>query len=169
MLSRVPMIGVTFWTACTSQRTSFTLTTRPTLRRSFLTSMASLKPQRATFSRVKVGRSAIWSANRKLWTESQTMPKQVLYLLAKWIFSRKLVKIRTHEIFFNSKIWAKSKTPVMAFVRLSEARDMGEVVSVPLPVRFIFILLGPEDVTMDYHEIGRAISTLMSNHDFHNR
>ena len=57
----------------------------------------------------------------------------------------------------------------MAFVRLSEARDMGEVVSVPLPVRFIFILLGPEDVTMDYHEIGRAISTLMSNHDFHNR
>ena len=59
------------------------------------------------------------------------------------------------------------KQPVMAFVRLSEAREMGEVVSVPLPVRFIFILLGPEDSSMDYHEIGRAISTLMSNTDFH--
>ena len=61
------------------------------------------------------------------------------------------------------------KAPVMAFVRLSESRDMGDVVSVPLPVRFIFILLGPEDTSMDYHEIGRAISTLMSNTDFHNR
>ena len=61
------------------------------------------------------------------------------------------------------------KQPVMAFVRLSEAREMGEVVSVPLPVRFIFILLGPEDSSMDYHEIGRAISTLMSNTDFHNK
>ena len=61
------------------------------------------------------------------------------------------------------------KAPVMAFVRLSESRDMGDVVSVPLPVRFIFILLGPQDTSMDYHEIGRAISTLMSNTDFHNR
>ena len=58
--------------------------------------------------------------------------------------------------------------PVMAFVRLAEARDMGDVVSVPIPVRFIFILLGPEDGSSDFHEIGRSISTLMSNVDFHN-
>ena len=60
------------------------------------------------------------------------------------------------------------RKPVMAFVRLLEARELGDVLSVPLPVRFIFILLGPEDGTSDFHEIGRSISTLMSNVDFHN-
>ena len=59
--------------------------------------------------------------------------------------------------------------PVMAFVRLSEGRDLGEVVSLPIPVRFIFILLGPDDINLDYHEIGRSISTLMSNVQFHNQ
>ena len=59
--------------------------------------------------------------------------------------------------------------PVMAFVRLSEGRDLGEVVSLPIPVRFIFILLGPDDINLDYHEIGRSISTLMSNVHFHNQ
>jgi len=30
-------------------------------------------------------------------------------------------------------------------------------------VRFLFILLGPGNADLDYHEIGRSISTLMSN------
>ena len=60
--------------------------------------------------------------------------------------------------------------PVMAFVRLSEARDLGDALSLPIPVRFIFILLGPDDPTQnyDYHEVGRSLSTLMSDVDFHN-
>lgn len=37
----------------------------------------------------------------------------------------------------------------------------------PIPVRFIFILLGPKKVDLDYHEVGRAIATLMSNEHFH--
>ena len=36
-------------------------------------------------------------------------------------------------------------------------------IQVTIPVRFMFILLGPLEVELDYHEIGRAISTLMSN------
>ena len=31
------------------------------------------------------------------------------------------------------------------------------------PCSFVFVLLGPENAGMDYHEVGRSISTLMSN------
>ena len=53
--------------------------------------------------------------------------------------------------------------PIMAFVRLSEGRLLGNLTEVPLPVRFVFILMGPQSANLDYHEIGRSISTLMSN------
>lgn len=56
--------------------------------------------------------------------------------------------------------------PVMAFIRLAEPADLGDVLSLPIPVRFLFVLLGPSGV-FDYHEVGRAISTLMANADFH--
>ncbi|KAK4327255.1 hypothetical protein Pmani_002273 [Petrolisthes manimaculis] len=38
---------------------------------------------------------------------------------------------------------------------------------VPIPVRFMFVLLGPFHGEMDYHEVGRSISTLMSDKGFH--
>ncbi|XP_078408811.1 anion exchange protein 3-like [Cetorhinus maximus] len=57
--------------------------------------------------------------------------------------------------------------PTMAFVRLSEAVFLESVLEVTVPVRFIFVLLGPVQSNMDYHEIGRSISTLMSDKDFH--
>jgi hypothetical protein len=53
--------------------------------------------------------------------------------------------------------------PALAFVRLSEGQFLDNLTEVPLPVRFLFILLGPEKSGMDYHEVGRSISTLMSN------
>uniref|UniRef100_UPI00398E5C48 anion exchange protein 3 n=1 Tax=Pristiophorus japonicus TaxID=55135 RepID=UPI00398E5C48 len=57
--------------------------------------------------------------------------------------------------------------PTMAFVRLSEGVLLESVLEVTVPVRFIFVLLGPTQSSMDYHEIGRSISTLMSDKDFH--
>ena len=51
----------------------------------------------------------------------------------------------------------------MAFVRLNEAVLLESVLEVPVPVRFLFVLLGPSQSNMDYHEIGRSISTLMSD------
>lgn len=53
--------------------------------------------------------------------------------------------------------------PTMAFVRLQEAVELDSVLEVPVPVRFLFVLLGPSSTHMDYHEIGRSISTLMSD------
>ncbi|CAB1458702.1 unnamed protein product, partial [Pleuronectes platessa] len=57
--------------------------------------------------------------------------------------------------------------PAMAFVRLNEAVLLESVLEVPVPVRFLFVLLGPSQSNMDYHEIGRSFSTLMSDKNFH--
>ncbi|XP_033848392.3 anion exchange protein 2b isoform X1 [Acipenser ruthenus] len=57
--------------------------------------------------------------------------------------------------------------PTMAFVRLHEAVELESVLEVPVPVRFLFVLLGPSSTNIDYHEIGRSISTLMSDKHFH--
>uniref|UniRef100_A0A665VRS4 Anion exchange protein n=1 Tax=Echeneis naucrates TaxID=173247 RepID=A0A665VRS4_ECHNA len=57
--------------------------------------------------------------------------------------------------------------PAMAFVRLNEAVLLESVLEVPVPVRFIFVLLGPSQSNIDYHEIGRSFSTLMSDKNFH--
>ncbi|XP_070701522.1 anion exchange protein 2a [Pempheris klunzingeri] len=57
--------------------------------------------------------------------------------------------------------------PSMAFVRLQEAVLLESVLEVPVPVRFLFLLLGPPSANIDYHQIGRSISTLMSDKHFH--
>ena len=51
----------------------------------------------------------------------------------------------------------------MAFVRLSEATLLESVLEIPVPVRFLFVLLGPSQSNVDYHEIGRSFATLMSD------
>ncbi|KAG7525719.1 anion exchange protein 2-like [Solea senegalensis] len=57
--------------------------------------------------------------------------------------------------------------PSVAFVRLQEAVLLESVLEVPIPVRFLFLLLGPPTTNIDYHQIGRSISTLMSDKHFH--
>ncbi|XP_016127938.1 electrogenic sodium bicarbonate cotransporter 1-like [Sinocyclocheilus grahami] len=58
-------------------------------------------------------------------------------------------------------------TPFVAFVRLQQAVMLGGLTEVPVPTRFLFILLGPKGKAKSYHEIGRAIATLMSDEVFH--
>lgn len=58
--------------------------------------------------------------------------------------------------------------PATAFIRLAEGVVIPSLIEVNIPVRFIFILLGPKQANVDYHEIGRSISTLMANQQFHN-
>lgn len=50
-----------------------------------------------------------------------------------------------------------------AFVRLSKSVLLGDFTEVPVPTRFLFIILGPKGNIAKYHEIGRSISTLMSD------
>jgi solute carrier family 4 (anion exchanger) protein 1 len=51
--------------------------------------------------------------------------------------------------------------PVLGFVRLEEAREL-EDLELPQPVRFFFVLLGPEAPHTDYIQLGRAAATLMT-------
>lgn len=58
--------------------------------------------------------------------------------------------------------------PIIAFVRLQTAVSLGDLTEVPIPTRFLFIMLGPHcDETKRYHEIGRCVATLMSDKVFH--
>lgn len=57
--------------------------------------------------------------------------------------------------------------PTIAFVRLAHGILMPSITEVPVPVRFMFVLLGPPGADLDYHEVGRSISTLMANPSFH--
>ena len=58
--------------------------------------------------------------------------------------------------------------PICAFVRLACGIIMPSALEVPLPVRFIFVLLTPKpSPNIDCHEVGRSFSTLMSNPRFH--
>jgi len=57
--------------------------------------------------------------------------------------------------------------PVSAFIRLTNAFVLGDLTEVPVPTRFIFILLGPVGGQASYHEVGRAMATLMSDEVFH--
>ncbi|KAM8940132.1 electrogenic sodium bicarbonate cotransporter 1 isoform 3-T3 [Pelodytes ibericus] len=59
------------------------------------------------------------------------------------------------------------ENPFIAFVRLKEAVMFGSLTEVPVPTRFLFILLGPKGKAKSYHEIGRSIATLMSDEVFH--
>ncbi|XP_028942143.1 sodium-driven chloride bicarbonate exchanger, partial [Antrostomus carolinensis] len=56
---------------------------------------------------------------------------------------------------------------VVAFVRLSPAVLLTGLAEVPIPTRFLFILLGPLGKGQQYHEIGRSIGTLMTDEVFH--
>ncbi|KAG9476134.1 hypothetical protein GDO78_002951 [Eleutherodactylus coqui] len=57
--------------------------------------------------------------------------------------------------------------PVIAFVRLSPAVLLSGLTEVPIPTRFLFVLLGPTGKAAQYHEIGRSIATLMTDEIFH--
>lgn len=53
--------------------------------------------------------------------------------------------------------------PTVAFVRLKESAVLDSALEAPLPVRFVFILVGPNNGDMDYHETGRAMAALMAD------
>uniref|UniRef100_A0A672RXP3 Anion exchange protein n=1 Tax=Sinocyclocheilus grahami TaxID=75366 RepID=A0A672RXP3_SINGR len=57
--------------------------------------------------------------------------------------------------------------PIIAFIRLSPAVLLTGLTEVPVPTRFLFLLLGPFGKGVQYHEIGRSIATLMTDEIFH--
>lgn len=58
------------------------------------------------------------------------------------------------------------KYQITAFVRLTEGRHVGDMTEVPIPTRFIFILLGPTGSYSKNFEMGRSISTILVDEVF---
>ncbi|XP_034426742.1 solute carrier family 4 member 1b (Diego blood group) [Hippoglossus hippoglossus] len=56
--------------------------------------------------------------------------------------------------------------PTVAFLRLKEALELDSSLEARGPVRFIFVLVGPNKTDMDYHETGRAMASLMADKVF---
>lgn len=57
--------------------------------------------------------------------------------------------------------------PTAALVRLDEGTFLPGITEVPLPVRFIFFFIVPNDSEENVHETGRAFATIMSSSVFH--
>ena len=51
----------------------------------------------------------------------------------------------------------------MVFVRLKEAAVLDPALEAPVPVRFVFALVGPTETDMDYRETGRTMAALMAD------
>ncbi|KAK1881345.1 Band 3 anion exchange protein [Dissostichus eleginoides] len=56
--------------------------------------------------------------------------------------------------------------PTVVFVRLKEAAVLDPALEAPVPVRFIFALVGPTETDMDYRETGRTMAALMADKVF---
>ncbi|NXW24632.1 S4A4 protein, partial [Circaetus pectoralis] len=56
--------------------------------------------------------------------------------------------------------------PFTAFIRLRRGVALGSLAEVALPSRFLFILLGPRAKVKAYHEVGRAMATLLMDELF---
>ncbi|KFM08069.1 Electrogenic sodium bicarbonate cotransporter 1, partial [Aptenodytes forsteri] len=56
--------------------------------------------------------------------------------------------------------------PFTTFIRLRRGVALGSLAEVALPSRFLFILLGPRAEVKAYHEVGRAMATLLTDELF---
>ncbi|XP_063240178.1 electroneutral sodium bicarbonate exchanger 1 [Bacillus rossius redtenbacheri] len=87
-------------------------------------------------------------------------PKGNMHFMRKLPAGAEASNILVGEVDFLDKT-------LSAFIRLSQANFLGDLTEVPVPTRFLFILLGPRGGIGRYHEIGRAMATLMSDEVFH--
>lgn len=53
--------------------------------------------------------------------------------------------------------------PVVAFVRLTDSVVMESALEIPVPVRFVVVLVGPTQSDMNYRDSGRAMGALMAD------
>ncbi|XP_062294423.1 solute carrier family 4 member 1a (Diego blood group) [Scomber scombrus] len=62
-----------------------------------------------------------------------------------------------------SGVLSSLEKPVVAFVRLQDSVVMESTMECSVPVRFVFVLMGPSQNDMDYSETGRAMGALMAD------
>lgn len=67
------------------------------------------------------------------------------------------------EAFFSLGVMDFLARPVVAFVRLSDSVVLESSLECPVPVRFVFVLVGPSQNDINYSECGRAMGALMAD------
>ena len=73
-----------------------------------------------------------------------------------------------HNVLVGEVDFLTGDQQIVAFLRLAKPTYFGDLTEVPIPTRFLFILLGAKQANSQrYHEIGRSIATLMSDELFH--
>lgn len=73
-----------------------------------------------------------------------------------------------HNVLVGEVDFLSPDQQIAAFVRLDKPVYFGNLTEVPIPTRFLFILLGgKQDDSQRFHEIGRSIATLMADELFH--
>uniref|UniRef100_UPI00358F679F anion exchange protein 2-like n=2 Tax=Myxine glutinosa TaxID=7769 RepID=UPI00358F679F len=56
--------------------------------------------------------------------------------------------------------------PVMVLVRLGQGCHFPALIEVPIPLRFLFLFMGPMDANLDYDEAGRCMAALLADQTF---
>nr|XP_039268617.1 sodium-driven chloride bicarbonate exchanger-like isoform X2 [Styela clava] len=92
--------------------------------------------------------------------DNEKKDKKVPYFMKKIPAGAEASNVLVGEIDFLER-------PIIAFVRLQDSVQLEGLTEVPIPTRFLFILLGPVGNRKQYHEIGRSIATLMADEVFH--
>jgi len=73
-----------------------------------------------------------------------------------------------HNVLVGEVDFLTEDQQIAAFLRLDKPVHFGNLTEVPIPTRFLFILLGgKQDDSQRFHEIGRSIATLMADELFH--
>ncbi|CAD5219178.1 unnamed protein product [Bursaphelenchus okinawaensis] len=86
------------------------------------------------------------------------------YFREDMVLKRLPLNTESAQVFVGSVPEMKRVRFVM--VRFHNPQYINEIVDHNLPVKFVFIILGPSLVDLSYHELGRALCTLMANKDF---
>ncbi|KAJ8259337.1 hypothetical protein COCON_G00183490 [Conger conger] len=92
--------------------------------------------------------------------DSSQVPKVDMHFMKKIPTGAEASNVLVGELDFLER-------PIVAFVRLSPAILLSGLTEVPIPTRFMFILLGPDGKAQQYHEIGRSMATIMTDEIFH--
>ncbi|XP_065312733.1 electroneutral sodium bicarbonate exchanger 1-like isoform X3 [Gordionus sp. m RMFG-2023] len=92
--------------------------------------------------------------------------KKISLAVGNWHFMKKLPEnVEAAHVLIGEAPFLQN--PIITFVRLRDAVYLADATEVPIPSRFIFLLIGPIGYVDRYHEIGRCLATLMSDEVFH--
>ncbi|KAI5619330.1 band 3 anion transport protein, partial [Silurus asotus] len=87
----------------------------------------------------------------------------LLLILLSFLFNQRDTSDNVEASIVLSGAVESLQKPVVAFVRLQDSVMMDGIMEASVPVRFVFVLVGPTESGVDFHESGRAMGTLLAD------